>query len=108
MVLQAGMAQWFQHNPTYHPEPAFTCVHCRPLHVYTLPAAHCLGLLPSICVMQVTHNVACLARWMAADLYLREVDVLRFEVIMFHNSAWHILSDKKRKERKRRRLSESI
>lgn len=29
---------------------------------------------------QVTHNVACLARWMAADLYLREVDVLRFEV----------------------------
>ena len=30
--------------------------------------------------MQVTHNVACLARWMAADLYLREVDVLRFEV----------------------------
>lgn len=30
--------------------------------------------------LQVTHNVACLARWMAADLYLREVDVLRFEV----------------------------
>ena len=31
-------------------------------------------------MVQVTHNVACLARWMAADLYLREVDVLRFEV----------------------------
>eukprot|EP00884_Botryococcus_braunii_P017055 jgi/Botrbrau1/4032/Bobra.0016s0039.1 len=31
---------------------------------------------------QVTHNVACLARWMAADLYLREVDVLRFELSM--------------------------
>ena len=30
--------------------------------------------------LQVTHSVACLARWMAADLYLREVDVLRFEV----------------------------
>lgn len=30
--------------------------------------------------VQVTHNVACLARWMAADLYLREIDVLRFEV----------------------------
>lgn len=29
---------------------------------------------------QVTHNVACLARWIAADLYLREVDILRFEV----------------------------
>ena len=55
-------------------------------------AAFCLGLLPSICVMQVTHNVACLARWMAADLYLREVDVLRFEVNRFHNPAWHILT----------------
>lgn len=35
---------------------------------------------------QVTHNVACLARWMAADLYLREVDVLRFELSMSHAS----------------------
>lgn len=43
--------------------------------------------------MQVTHNVACLARWMAADLYLREVDVLRFEVKMYLNPAWHILTD---------------
>ncbi len=34
-------------------------------------------------MMQVTHNVACLARWMAADLYLREVDVLRFEVTIY-------------------------
>ena len=31
---------------------------------------------------QVTHNVACLARWMAADLYLREIDILRFELSM--------------------------
>ena len=37
-----------------------------------------------MCMMQVTHNVACLARWMAADLYLREVDVLRFEVTIYH------------------------
>lgn len=29
---------------------------------------------------QVTHHVVCLARWMAADLYLRELDALRFEV----------------------------
>ncbi|KAK9823233.1 hypothetical protein WJX72_001252 [[Myrmecia] bisecta] len=29
---------------------------------------------------KVTHNVACVSRWMAADLYLREVDVLRFEL----------------------------
>jgi len=43
-------------------------------------------------MMQVTHNVACLARWMAADLYLREVDVLRFEVTIY-NPAWHILSN---------------
>lgn len=34
---------------------------------------------PSV-TAQVTHNVACLARWIAADLYLREVDILRFEV----------------------------
>ena len=36
--------------------------------------------LSAMLALQVTHNVACLARWMAADLYLREVDVLRFEV----------------------------
>ncbi|KAK9905656.1 hypothetical protein WJX75_003995 [Coccomyxa subellipsoidea] len=34
----------------------------------------------------VTHKVACLARWMAADLYLREVDVLRFELSQVHAS----------------------
>ncbi|EIE23489.1 putative phosphoenolpyruvate carboxylase [Coccomyxa subellipsoidea C-169] len=34
----------------------------------------------------VTHKVACLARWMAADLYLREVDVLRFELSQNHAS----------------------
>ncbi|KAK9799807.1 hypothetical protein WJX73_001098 [Symbiochloris irregularis] len=33
---------------------------------------------------KVTKDVACLARWMAADLYLREVDVLRFELSMGH------------------------
>lgn len=31
---------------------------------------------------QVTHNVAYLNRWIAADLYLREVDALRFEVCL--------------------------
>ncbi|GMH36089.1 hypothetical protein BSKO_03957 [Bryopsis sp. KO-2023] len=31
---------------------------------------------------EVTRNVSCLARWIAADLYLREVDVLRFELSM--------------------------
>lgn len=31
--------------------------------------------------LQVTHDVALLARWMAADLFLREVEVLRFEVL---------------------------
>jgi phosphoenolpyruvate carboxylase len=36
--------------------------------------------------VQVTHKVACLARWMAADLYLREVDVLRFELSQVHAS----------------------
>jgi len=31
---------------------------------------------------KVTHDVACLGRWIAADLYLREVDALRFELSM--------------------------
>ncbi|KAF8073001.1 Ppc2 [Scenedesmus sp. PABB004] len=31
---------------------------------------------------QTTHHVVALSRWMAADLYLREVDVLRFELSM--------------------------
>ena len=35
---------------------------------------------------KVTADVACLARWMAADLYLREVDMLRFELSMGHAS----------------------
>ena len=34
--------------------------------------------------VQVTHSVAILARWMAADLYLREVDALRFELSQIH------------------------
>ncbi len=40
----------------------------------------------SVRVMQVTHSVAILARWMAADLYLREVDALRFELSQNHAS----------------------
>ena len=36
--------------------------------------------------IQVTHSVAILARWMAADLYLREVDALRFELSQNHAS----------------------
>jgi phosphoenolpyruvate carboxylase len=36
--------------------------------------------------MQVTHSVAILARWMAADLHLREVDALRFELSQNHAS----------------------
>lgn len=35
---------------------------------------------------QTTHDVACLSRWMAADLYLKEVDALRFELSMNHAS----------------------
>ena len=37
-------------------------------------------------LLQVTHNVASLSRWMAADLFLREVDVLRFELSLNHAS----------------------
>jgi len=37
-------------------------------------------------MLQVTHSVAILARWMAADLYLREVDALRFELSQNHAS----------------------
>lgn len=44
------------------------------------------------CAVQVTHNVACLARWMAADLYLREVDVLRFEVRLLASSTHNTLT----------------
>ena len=32
--------------------------------------------------LQVTFHVACLARWMAVDLYIREIDALRFELSM--------------------------
>ena len=31
---------------------------------------------------RVTHHVACLSRWMAADLYIHEIDALRFELSM--------------------------
>ena len=37
-------------------------------------------------LLQTTHDVACLARWMAADLYIKEVDTLRFELSMNHAS----------------------
>lgn len=36
--------------------------------------------------LQVTYNVASLSRWMGADLYLREIDVLRFELSLNHAS----------------------
>lgn len=41
---------------------------------------------------KVTHDVACLARWMAADLYLKEVDKLRFELSMSHanDEVWRL------------------
>ena len=44
---------------------------------------------------KVTHDVACLARWMAADLYLKEIDALRFEVSMSHASdeVWRMARD---------------
>ncbi|KAL4853378.1 Phosphoenolpyruvate carboxylase 2 [Chlorella vulgaris] len=35
---------------------------------------------------KTTHDVACLSRWIAADLYLKEVDALRFELSMNHAS----------------------
>lgn len=35
---------------------------------------------------KTTLDVACLSRWMAADLYLKEVDALRFELSMNHAS----------------------
>ncbi len=31
---------------------------------------------------RVTHHVSCLSRWMAADLYIHEIDMLRFELSM--------------------------
>jgi phosphoenolpyruvate carboxylase len=37
-------------------------------------------------MLQTTHDVACLSRWIAADLYLKEVDALRFELSMNHAS----------------------
>lgn len=33
-------------------------------------------------LFQVTRDVALLSRWMAIDLYIREVDSLRFELSM--------------------------
>lgn len=44
---------------------------------------------------KVTHDVACLARWMAADLYLKEIDGLRFEISMSHASdeVWRMARD---------------
>ncbi|KAL4519094.1 hypothetical protein Ndes2526A_g00199 [Nannochloris sp. 'desiccata'] len=44
---------------------------------------------------KVTHDVACLARWMAADLYLKEIDALRFELSMSHASddVWRMARD---------------
>lgn len=53
---------------------------CRPSRLPTPPPAS----LPAHA--QTTHDVACLSRWMAADLYLKEVDALRFELSMSHAS----------------------
>lgn len=36
---------------------------------------------------KTTHHVVALGRWMAADLLLREVDILRFEVSLLGGSA---------------------
>ena len=44
---------------------------------------------------KVTHDVACLARWMGADLFLKEIDALRFELSMSHASdeVWRMARD---------------
>jgi hypothetical protein len=38
------------------------------------------SMLALHCTQSATHHLLLLCRWMAADLYLREVDILRFEV----------------------------
>ena len=35
-------------------------------------------------LLQVTRDVCLLARWIAADLYIREIDSLRFEFSMYN------------------------
>eukprot|EP00882_Tetradesmus_deserticola_P002991 GHRQ01003176.1.p1 GENE.GHRQ01003176.1~~GHRQ01003176.1.p1 ORF type:complete len:1130 (+),score=552.97 GHRQ01003176.1:118-3507(+) len=44
---------------------------------------------------KTTHHVVALSRWMAADLYLREVDVLRFELSMSNcsDTVWQMATD---------------
>ena len=41
---------------------------------------------------KVTHDVACLARWMGADLYVKEIDALRFELSMMqaNDEVWRL------------------
>lgn len=58
---------------------------------------------------KVTHNVACLARWIAADLYLREVDALRFELSMGHASSavWKMVRIIAEKQAEQDRVQES-
>ena len=46
----------------------------------------CAVCCAAAAAVQTTHDVACLSRWMAADLYLKEVDALRFELSMNHAS----------------------
>ncbi|WIA29268.1 hypothetical protein OEZ86_011776 [Tetradesmus obliquus] len=44
---------------------------------------------------KTTHHVVALSRWMAADLYLREVDVLRFELSMSNcsDTVWQMATE---------------
>jgi len=43
---------------------------------------------------KVTHDVSCMARWMAADLYLREVEALKFELSIRNcsNELWDMVN----------------
>lgn len=77
---------------THHVGCPLACLSCAPatrLRTHPAAARPSHVRLPSPCRThpQVTHHVVCLARWMAADLYLREVDALRFELSMSSCSA---------------------
>lgn len=63
------------------------CV-CRTL-ILALIHAVSQPIMPRIhvCMCPPPPPLACCRRWMAADLYLREVDILRFEVGDRHSSA---------------------
>ena len=44
------------------------------------PPPHTHTLYPPTFPLQVTMHVVTLGKWMAADMYLKEIDSLRFEV----------------------------